>query len=967
VALLDCPNEDLLQAYVSRELTGADLDEVEAHVADCSRCTAVIAHVFPPGEPEEEAVIVRGTTIDRYHVLDVAGQGAIGLVLAAYDPKLDRKVALKVLRRPGRDLEQRLLREARAMARLSHANVVAVHDVGTFAGGLYVSMAFVEGQTLREWLAAKKRPWREIVAAFVQAGEGLAAAHAAGIVHRDFKPDNVLVRADGTIAVTDFGLARARGGAGIEDAPSELPLDLTATGALLGTPAYMSPEQLAGRRVDARSDVFSFCVSLHAALHGEHPFPLTSPRALLDSVESGKVRPVTDSSIPRAIRDAVRRGLRARPEDRPQSMRELLDALTRRPRRAALLALGGAGLVAAIAAVGVLVPRAARVPVCRGAERKLAGVWDADRREAIRGGLARTGSPLAGETARGVERVLDRYAAAWVAAHVDACEDTRVRGEQSEALLDRRMVCLDERRQRWAALVRSLERVTAADVARALPAAYELPGLDACADPRRVDERGPPVAPTLAPLVTLARASLAQARAQAALGRFEEGVRVAQAALAVARATQDLRLEAEASLVLALAHLERDPKTGEDALFAAEVAAERAGALEVTAEAEVRRVKNLGWYQVRTAEALRLEKLARAHVERLRNPVLAAELLHATAMTYQQSADAIKSIELHRAALAAFEEALGPGDPRVANAANGLAIALAQAGKDDDALAAFGRALDIRARALGPDHPDTLRARMNVGSAELNVGDVAASLAVLHEALALMERVLPPDHLQIELTLSNLANGYIALERFRDAAPLARRSVAMAAARGDETPKVVIALGQLAEALAGSGEAAEADAVSRRALAIGEKLGDEHPLLRRAVLDRGSALVLSGRCAEAMPLLRRALALFAGAGEGDHPEAAYPLDRIGRCELSAGRRAGARAAYSRALELRRKNLRPGHYLIALSLVGHAEVALADRDLAAARGDAAGAVAILEPADHPIALARARAILARASR
>src|SRR5215470_6274154 len=227
-------------------------------------------------------MLERGTRFGRYEVLRHAGAGGMGDVYAAYDPELERNVALKLLR-PGtagaRAAE--LKREAQALARLAHANVVAVHDVGTSDGQVYVAMELVEGPTLRAWLAEKPRTAVEILAVFDAAGQGLSAAHGAGLVHRDFKPENVLLGADGRARVTDFGLAVAAG----------------AAGELAGSVPYMAPEQLQGEAVDARADQFAFAVALYEALYGERPFAgstggdVTPTEALLLEVLEGRVRP----------------------------------------------------------------------------------------------------------------------------------------------------------------------------------------------------------------------------------------------------------------------------------------------------------------------------------------------------------------------------------------------------------------------------------------------------------------------------------------------------------------------------------------------------------------------------------------------------------------------------------------------------------------------------------------------------
>src|SRR5258707_610263 len=249
----------------------------------------------------------------------------MGVVYAAYDPELDRKVAVKLLRAEAdtksnaRAAQARLLREAQAMARLSHPNVISVHDVGALGTQVFIAMEFVEGKTLTRWLKEKPLTPREIVQTFLQAGKGLAAAHAAGLVHRDFKPDNVLIGNDGRIKVLDFGLARA-----VEDVvgdaptlppqvvasglstPRQLEARLTRSGAFLGTPAYMAPEQLLGKTIDARADQFSFCVALYEALYGERPFAANSIEEVASAVVESKIRPPPSSARVRG--DAPARG-----------------------------------------------------------------------------------------------------------------------------------------------------------------------------------------------------------------------------------------------------------------------------------------------------------------------------------------------------------------------------------------------------------------------------------------------------------------------------------------------------------------------------------------------------------------------------------------------------------------------------------------------------------------------------------
>jgi hypothetical protein len=272
------------------------------------------------------ATLASGSCVGRFVVRHTIGAGGMGVVVAAYDPVLDREIALKLLRTgdaPAGDA--RLLREAQMMARLAHPNVVVVHEAGAADGRVYLAMELVPGGTLRAWLAGAPRTWREICDRFVEAGRGLAAAHDAGLVHRDFKPDNVLIGRDGRAQVTDFGLVRA--------APVAPEHGGGETTAITGTPRYMAPEQHAGRPADPRADQFAFCVALYEALWGVDPFAAPDPAARQARVLAGDVAPPPPGKLPARLAAAVRRGLAVDPAGRYPTMRALLDDLVRDPGR----------------------------------------------------------------------------------------------------------------------------------------------------------------------------------------------------------------------------------------------------------------------------------------------------------------------------------------------------------------------------------------------------------------------------------------------------------------------------------------------------------------------------------------------------------------------------------------------------------------------------------------------------------
>ncbi len=312
-----------------------------------------------------------GDTIGRYQIVGVLGAGGMGRVYRARDPDLNRELAIKVLRRaPGSGsggLEHRLMREAQAMAKLKHANLATVYDVGAVRGEVFIAFEFIDGTTLGRWMRAPGRSIRERLAALVAAGRGLEAAHSAGVIHRDFKPDNVLVAKDGEVKVIDFGLARGVGGAaadgGTASREDALTSDLTLTGSILGTPAYMAPEQHRGVVADARADQFGFAVSAWEGLYGERPFRGATLQAIAAAIDAGTIEPPPAAAeVPAHVEAALRRALAVDPEARFADMGALLAALARGPTAAAevpadrrrwiALAIVAAAVVAA-GAVGV--------------------------------------------------------------------------------------------------------------------------------------------------------------------------------------------------------------------------------------------------------------------------------------------------------------------------------------------------------------------------------------------------------------------------------------------------------------------------------------------------------------------------------------------------------------------------------------------------------------------------------------
>lgn len=295
------------------------------------------------GPPPEDGILQPGTQFGRYVIKKVLGEGGMGVVYAAYDPTLNRKIAIKVLRVSThvsdidtQSARARMLREAQAMAMVGHPNLVQVFDVGTYQDDVYIAMEFVEGITLREWQKANpKAPWKEVLQKYIDAARGLAAAHKRHLIHRDFKPDNVMVSSDGHVRVMDFGLARHTGQEDTDtttETPNVLAHPLTQTGMIMGTPAYMAPEQFLADDTDHRTDQFCFCIALFEALYGYRPFHGDTMKGLARSVMRGEIKlPSPKHPVDDHILTALLKGLQTELDDRHDNMEVLIDALITEP------------------------------------------------------------------------------------------------------------------------------------------------------------------------------------------------------------------------------------------------------------------------------------------------------------------------------------------------------------------------------------------------------------------------------------------------------------------------------------------------------------------------------------------------------------------------------------------------------------------------------------------------------------
>lgn len=832
--------------------------------------------------------------IARYSILRKLGEGGMGVVYVAYDEQLDRRVALKLIK-GNEDPTQRarMLREGQAMARLSHPNVVPVFEVGEHDDALFLAMEFVEGRTLRQWQADESRTWEETLAIFVQAARGLDAAHEGGLLHRDFKPDNALVGTDGRLRVLDFGLARAMGTeperAADEAKSGGFSETLTATGAALGTPAYMAPEQFLGQEVDARADVFAWSVALFEALYRKRPYGGRTRVELLQAVTSGDhVAPVSGRGVPAWLERAVLQGINPDKAERPQSMRALLDVVDIDPargRKRVRLALGVAGVAGVAAAAGFL-GGGADAP-CEGFEERRHGVWDDAIRAEARAAFEASGFPSQHSAWLAVDSALDEHTDGLVSQMQASCEATRVRGEQSEAFLDKRTACLDERLRAVAGLTSVLREADAATVGHAEAAVASLPEAEICANASFLEAGfAPPEDEKQARAVAGVRDELAAAGALLLTGHplDANSTITALAKRVEAIAYPPLTAETKLTLGRAATALGSYAEARSRLLEAADIA-EGARHDFVAAQAwiDLLYVANEGVRDGAAAQAW--SRRADAALARIGEPPRLSATLAARQADlaieqgdFERARERLDVVEASqvdggerdshavsrgRLALAAgdpskaiehFEEALKAAtahderQPAVARAEQNLGGALLAMGRVDEAAAHAQRAVELWTELFGEAHPERGRSLIVLGASALGNGDLAAASKAMTGAVAAIEQSVGPDH------------------------PAAAEAL--------------IALGVVSFM---EGDLESSERKTRRALELLDRAyAEDRPEIGNAAANLGETLLYLGRLEPAREQLSRASQVMQDTLGPEHPDRALPLKLLGLVHLLEG-------------------------------------------------------------------------------
>ncbi|HSN27118.1 MAG TPA: serine/threonine-protein kinase, partial [Kofleriaceae bacterium] len=844
-----CPDDNTLLAMVEHAIDPVRFGELETHIDSCEHCRVAVAALLAVGTPKDEPSGAHALPVsDHYTIKDELGRGGMGTVYLAHDRTLGRDVALKVHRAgSGND---RLQREALAMAKLAHPNVVTVFEIGTFEDRLYVAMEYVRGGTFREWLA-HGHGWKQILAMLKEVGAGLAAAHDAGLVHRDLKPENILVAMDGRPRVSDFGLARV--GASVTPVPEDTPIEkITVTGAVIGTPAYMAPEQLAGDVVDARSDQFAFCVVAWEALFGQRPWGGATLKELEKAIHKHELRPSRD--VPERVRKVIERGLAIEPGDRFVDVRTLLAALDRatapRTRWWIAASVVGTALVVGGSYAGYRQVSERRLEAaCLAAGDSVRKLVAPDMRAAIHKAFAATGVPFADSSFQHAEAVLGRYADTLATKTVAVCRDETAPAVQR--------TCLDEHRTQLATYVDALTHADAAAVQRAPDVAWSILDAQVCEHPES------------APVLRHDDAqALAAVRTLEDQGKFKEAAAQAQAIVTRAHDAKDDQLELAALFDLADAQHEIDPYSLSKIQHRAETLAESLGRDADAARALVSLGNYEGIEHHDYAAAHADFDLAKAKLARLgdTNLVLRGNVQVTEAQVFMYEGRLGEAEGSVRSGVAALRQALGPDHPKLGIASAVLSQILDFQNKHEEALVAARDAERIMISAYGEQYPmlagvwmaeaqslmalqktgdarallqradamfakyygsnNETRAKILVSLGELDTTEnhFDAATKDYRDALAIVERLAGPNSEEAGGLHRDVAYALALQQKLDEAIPEAEKGVAILDALGPAgEPRLIGALTELANMYTAKGRSGIAAA--RRAVALAEKRG----------------------------------------------------------------------------------------------------------------------------------------------
>lgn len=823
-----------------------------------------------------------GTTLGRYVVVDRLGAGTGGTVYSAYDSHLSRKVALKVLRHddddPAEEFDERLLREAQLIAALDHPNIVTVHDVGRAGQDTFIAMELVEGRDLAGWQREldSSAGWRERLAPWLLAGRGLAAAHAGGVIHGDFKPANVLMGRDGRVRVSDFGVGRLRDG----DDPTLPDAEPATHGRLWGTPRYMAPELFEGRKPTESSDLYAFAAAVYESLY-DRPVAEAATVLELAVVKTKPVSIPSSPSVPRRVRNVLARALDPNPKARPRDVRDVLDVLGRRRWSAVRTGavVGAAGIVLGGAAWTQSLDGAMS---CEGAEDRVAAVWNEGRRGELAQAFASSDASYAATVWKRVEPVLDDYASTWADAHTETCEATRA-GEQSAELLDAKMSCLARQLVALDAFANGLSSGNPKALDHASRAASELPPASACLGLESVDASlRPPAA--LKPHVDAVEDALARLRIASTLGRYDEAQELCDAAVSDADRIGFEPLIAKVRYWSGRCMTQGGKwEEAREQLQSAAFAAEELGDDALAAEAGLSLMSLLAGSLDDSRGAVAWAPHAEVALKRAHAIPRDWSRLHdsrALALTdLGQIDEAIEALQLankfaNEGEVAAYSRSeIHERTGRLHELRGEFAAAVPE----------YQAAHDVHVELNGAGHPNAIMAHVALADAQGAAGQPEAAVASYEDVEVLARERFGTEHpiywsLEVNHSVSLNAVG-----RFDESAEIQRRAAsAFETLVGREHPRYAGTLANLAATLGKAGRHAEAAEQAEVAVPLLKKhFGEDHPIVGFALGTWGAGLINTERWDEAIPPLEEALELRRRfpESEADTAEVEFALAR----------------------------------------------------------------------------------------